>query len=270
MSGGQFDGTPQAQRDKGECVDSLENDGLTLHQLEKRSLPKTEMKDSQVNSERGLTEEGSSDRLPLSVSGSALEIRQEEGQKRDPVIQIHQRYLVMEVEQGMAVIDQHALHERILYEKIKEKMAKGTLESQLLLVPEAIDLSPVEAACVLENKDLFLSFGLQTGEFGGNTIIISGYPSILEKVPPREILFMLLDPILSGGKKPERTDLLDSMMHQMACKAAIKAGDQLSPEMIQELMDLARAEINSHHCPHGRPSTLVFTCVELDKLFKRT
>lgn len=187
-----------------------------------------------------------------------------------PVIQIQQRYLVMEVEQGMAVIDQHALHERILYEKIKERMEKGPLDSQLLIVPEAADLSPIEIACALENKELFETFGLQIGEFGGNTLIISGYPSILERVPPREILFLLLEPLLAGGKKPERTDLFDSMMHQMACKAAIKAGEHLSPDMINELLEQAQNEINSHHCPHGRPSTLIFTCQELDKMFKRT
>lgn len=260
------DGSPYSE---DEC-------GLSLHQISQNVPSENNSKTAAENSSDLLEQRQSVDSSCLTGT-DFLATQESHSQELDPeskknasVIQVQQRYLVMEVEQGMAVIDQHALHERILYEKIKERMEKGPLDSQLLIVPEAADLTPVEIACALENKELFENFGLQIGEFGGNTLIISGYPSILEKVPPREILFLLLEPLLSGGKKPEKTDLFDSMMHQMACKAAIKAGEHLTPEMIGELLDQAQNEINAHHCPHGRPSTLVFTCQELDKMFKRT
>ncbi len=207
--------------------------------------------------ERG-TENTSSD---LQYNGSPSE---------PDVLQIQERYLVMETKDGLAIIDQHALHERILYESIRKQMNEGNLTSQRLLVPEAVDLTPVEMACTLENKDLFEVFGLYLDEFGGNTIVISAYPGILDRIPIRDILFVLLTPILDGGRNPNRMDLLDGMMHQMACKAAVKAGEHLTRESINELIRQANEEINSHHCPHGRPSTLVFTCQELDKLFKRT
>jgi len=185
------------------------------------------------------------------------------------VIQIHNRYLVIETGDGLAIIDQHAVHERVLYERLKQRMAEGTVESQKLLSPIPVDLPPSEAACVLENLKLFTKLGLPVEHFGGNTILINGYPALFPENDPLELLQSLLEPLMTGGKKPDRNDLLDEMMHQMSCKAAIKAGDKLRPDAMAELLQLAREEINSHHCPHGRPSTLVFTCRELDKMFKR-
>ena len=187
-----------------------------------------------------------------------------------PVIQIHDRYLVMETGEGLAIIDQHALHERILYEKLRVRMDSGHLESQQLLVPEAIDLTPSEFACVMDNRDFLKDLGLLADAFGGNTVLISGYPVLLANLTPGEILYTLINPILEGGRKPDKLDLIDDMLHQMACKAAVKAGDFLHSDSIRELLALAEQEINSHHCPHGRPSTLVFTCAEIDKLFCRT
>ena len=186
-----------------------------------------------------------------------------------PVIQIQNRYLVTETEDGLAIIDQHALHERVLYEKLKHRMASGTVESQRLLVPKPVDMPPNEAACVLENRKLLAQLGFLVDHFGGNTILINGYPAVFPDSDPVELLQSLLEPLLLGGKKPDSNDLLDAMMHQMACKAAVKAGDRLRPEAMAELLNLAREEIQSHHCPHGRPSTLVFTCTELDRMFKR-
>ncbi|MDR1493888.1 MAG: DNA mismatch repair endonuclease MutL [Planctomycetaceae bacterium] len=185
------------------------------------------------------------------------------------VTQIHNRYLVIETEDGLAIIDQHAVHERVLYERLKQRMAKGTAESQKLLSPIPVDLTPSEAACVLENLELFAKLGLPVDHFGGATILINGYPAAFPESDPLELLQSLLEPLMTSGKKPDRNDLLDEMMHQMSCKAAIKAGDKLRPDAMTELLQLAREEIYSHHCPHGRPSTLVFTCRELDKLFKR-
>ena len=186
------------------------------------------------------------------------------------IIQVQNRYIVTETDDGLAIIDQHALHERVLYEKLKQRMAQGTVESQRLLVPKPVDLPPNEAACAIENRELLAQLGLLVDHFGGNTVLINGYPAIFPDADPVEILQSLIEPLMLGGKKPDRNDLLDEMMHQMSCKAAIKAGDKLRPEALTELLHMAHEEINSHHCPHGRPSTLVFTCAELDKMFKRT
>jgi DNA mismatch repair protein MutL len=185
------------------------------------------------------------------------------------VVQMLHRYLVMETAEGIAFVDQHAMHERILYEKLKEKMNGGMLESQRLLVPVPVDLAPNELACVLENLAFFKTLGLSVEPFGGNTVLISAFPAILSKTPPTEILLSQIEPFLESGKKLEQGELLDELLHSMACKAAVKAGEKLSSESMRHLIALAEAEINSHHCPHGRPSTLIFTQAEIDKMFKR-
>jgi DNA mismatch repair protein MutL len=157
-----------------------------------------------------------------------------------------------------------------LYEQLKERMGTGRLESQRLLVPIPVDLSPNEFSCVQENTEFFQTLGLQVEPFGGNTVLISAFPAVLSKTPSVEILLAIIEPFLMRGKKLTREELLDELFHSMACKAAVKAGEKLSADSIQYLIQLAEEEINAHHCPHGRPSMLVFTQEELDKMFERT
>jgi len=184
-------------------------------------------------------------------------------------IQIHDRYLIVETEKGVGIIDQHAMHERILYEQLKVRFASGKIDSQRLLVPMPLDLAPTEYACAQENKEFLTNLGLTFEPFGGETILLTGYPAILEKTDPQDLLLGLLDTLLDSSKKPTATDLCDEILHQIACKAAVKAGEKLRPDAMEQLLKFADAEINAHHCPHGRPSMLVFTCDELDKMFKR-
>ena len=80
----------------------------------------------------------------------------------------------------------------------------------------------------------------------------------------------MVEPVLRSGKKLERSELLDELLHSMACKAAVKAGNKLSSDSMQHLLRLAAAEMNAHHCPHGRPSTVILTREEIDKMFERT
>lgn len=185
-------------------------------------------------------------------------------------LQVHNKYLVTESEEGVVVIDQHALHERILYEQLRERALKGNLETQRLLVPEPVDLSSPEVAAVLEHQDLLAQLGLQVEAFGGDTVLVSSCPVMLSSTSPAEILRELIEPLVSGGKTPDRRDLLDELLHMMSCKAAIKAGDRLSPEEISALLEQRHLAQDAHHCPHGRPTALVFTREELDKQFKRT
>jgi DNA mismatch repair protein MutL len=100
--------------------------------------------------------------------------------------------------------------------------------------------------------------------------LISSHPAMLSRMTPVEVLRALVDQLLSGGKPPDRRDLLDELLHMMACKAAIKAGDRLSPDEVAALVAQRHLVQDSHHCPHGRPTALVFTREELDKQFKRT
>jgi DNA mismatch repair protein MutL len=185
-------------------------------------------------------------------------------------LQIHDRYLVAESDDGVMLIDQHALHERILYERLRARILSGAVETQSLLVPEPVDLGPAEAAAVLENRDLLAQLGLKIEPFGGNTVLVIGYPAMLANMGPAEVLRGLVDQLLSGGRLPDRRDLLDELLHTIACKAAIKAGDRLTPEEVDALVQQRHLIDDSHHCPHGRPTALVFSREELDKHFKRT
>ena len=193
-----------------------------------------------------------------------------EGYRLPKALQIHNRYLVSESADGVVVIDQHALHERILYEQLRRRVESGPVETQSLLVSEPVDLSPAEAAAAIEHRELLERLGVRIEPFGGDTILVSGYPAMLAGTSASEVLRGLLEPLMSGGKEPQSRDLLDELMHTIACKAAIKAGDRLTPEEIDSLLDQRHLVDDPHHCPHGRPAALVFSREELDRQFKRT
>jgi DNA mismatch repair protein MutL len=183
--------------------------------------------------------------------------------------QIHNRYLVSEYDDGMVIIDQHALHERVLFEQIKAQVLSKAVDVQRLLVPETVSLPSQEAALVNEYKAALEEIGLHVEPFGGETFLIHAYPAMLKGISPSEVLRQVLEPLLKGGKKPDVRDLLDEMMNMMACKAAIKAGDKLSDDEISELLKQRDLYQETHHCPHGRPTALFFSRDQLDKMFKR-
>jgi len=185
-------------------------------------------------------------------------------------IQLHNRYLITETDEGMAVIDQHALHERILYEELREKALAKRLEVQRLLVPETVGLSSPEFAAVESATETLAQIGIEVEAFGGDTVLIRGYPAILGKRSPGKIFHEIVDHLMTDGKSLEQRDLLDELLHMMSCKAAIKAGDRLSSEEIEALLELRHLCQDAHHCPHGRPTSLIFTKEELDRRFERT
>ncbi len=184
-------------------------------------------------------------------------------------LQVHDRYLVAESDDGVMVIDQHALHERILYEQLRARVLAGPVESQNLLVPEPVDLAPAEAAAALEHKDLLAQLGMRVEPFGGDTVLVSSYPAMLANLNPAELLHEVLNRLLAGDRLPDRRDVLDDLLHTIACKAAIKAGDRLTPEEIESLLAQRHLIDDAHHCPHGRPAALVLRREELDKQFGR-
>ncbi len=194
--------------------------------------------------------------LPALAPGSAM--------------QVHDSYIVLETSEGMLVVDQHALHERILFEQLRKRIRDGKLEVQRLLIPEPIDLPAEQAAVVLEHRDSLAELGLDVSEFGGGTILLSSYPTLLSRRPPFEILQGVIDHLVSKERPPSKEILLDHLMATMACKAAVKAGDRLTQEEMAYLLHLRKLAEDSHHCPHGRPTTLLFSRKQLDKQFGRT
>jgi DNA mismatch repair protein MutL len=184
-------------------------------------------------------------------------------------IQLHDAYIVLETPEGMLVIDQHALHERILFEQLKTRMRTGQLEKQRLLVPEAIDLPAEQAARTLEHRDALAELGLDIEDFGGGTLLLTSYPAILGNRAPASILQVVVDHLMTKERIPSREHLLNHLLSLMACHGAVRSGDRLKPEEIAALLSQRELVNDTHHCPHGRPTSLLFSKQELDRQFRR-
>jgi DNA mismatch repair protein MutL len=184
-------------------------------------------------------------------------------------IQLYDSYLVLETEEGMLVIDQHALHERILFEQLKQRIRSGSLEVQKLLIPETVELPSAQAARTLEQRAALAELGLQVEDFGGGTLLLSSYPAILGNRSPQALLRAVVDQLASHERLPEREHLLNDLLSLMACHSAVRAGDRLTPEEIAALIAQRELADDTHHCPHGRPTSLLFSRQELDRQFRR-
>ena len=184
-------------------------------------------------------------------------------------IQVHDCYLLIETPEGVAVVDQHALHERVLYEHFKQRVLDGEVEQQKLLVPESVELSPREAAVLIEQSELLESLGFGIEAFGNNTVLVQAYPAILRRPDFDRLLQDLADTLEQPGQSPSRRDILESLLQMMACKAAIKAGHRLTAEEMSSLLEQSHLIDDAHHCPHGRPTALVLSRAELDRQFGR-
>jgi len=185
------------------------------------------------------------------------------------VLQLHDSYIVIETPDGMLVIDQHALHERILFEQFKNRWRGGTMEKQRLLIPEPVELTAEQAARVLEAKTELAELGLEVEDFGNGTVLLSSYPALLGKKVPATILREVVDFLVTQDRTPNREQMLNGLMSMMACKAAVKAGDRLTPAQISALLEQRHLVNDTHHCPHGRPTSLLFSRRDLDKQFGR-
>jgi DNA mismatch repair protein MutL len=186
-----------------------------------------------------------------------------------PALQLHNSYLVTESEDGLIIIDQHALHERIMYEELLTRMKRGPLESQHLLIPEVIKASARQIALLEQIQPLLKKLGIEAAAFGPESVGISAFPSFLEKLPAGAFVAELLERGEQELLDLHEEELLHELLDMMACKAAVKAGDPLTSAEIEAL--LARRELleRSSNCPHGRPTTLRLTLNDLEKQFKR-
>ncbi len=184
-------------------------------------------------------------------------------------VQMHNLYLVVEVPEGVLLIDQHALHERILFGQMQERLRLGPLPSQRLLIPEPVELPAAQAALVLEQRAALAELGLEVADFGGNTLVVQSYPALLGKRGPRGVLKAVVEYLSTRERPPSREVLLNDLLALMACHGAVRAGDALSPEEVADLVAQRDAAESSHHCPHGRPTSLLFTRHDLDRQFKR-
>ncbi len=188
-------------------------------------------------------------------------------------IQLHNAYLVAQSDDGLVIIDQHALHERILYEELLARSTRGPLEGQRLLIPEVLPINPRHAAALETVRPLLAKLGIEVEDFDAGSVAVHSFPSLLSKVSPREFLRDLLDRLMeyggAGGSKLTPEELLHEVLDMASCKAAVKAGYPLSQEEIAALLARKHQVERSSNCPHGRPTTLRLTISDLERQFKR-
>src|SRR5947199_10068630 len=140
---------------------------------------------------------------------------------------------------------------------------------QRLLIPEPIELPAHQATLVLDRRADLAELGLEVEGFGGSTVLLHGYPAVLGKRTPQAIFRAVVDYLLTKEKLPAREEMLNDLLSLMACHAAVRAGDRLTPEEIAALVRQRGRADHSHHCPHGRPTSLLFTLHDLERQFRR-
>ncbi len=184
-----------------------------------------------------------------------------------PFGQVDCTYILAQGDEGLYIIDQHAAHERILYEK---NMAGSEITCiQMLVIPENVELSHLETQILIDNILEFQQLGFLVEHFGGNTFLLRGVPKGFNPGTEKKIFLDLLDYFYQKRNKLTIKELHEDMLTMMSCKAAIKAGDRLTAgEMERLLDDLSKTEL-PFSCPHGRPTIVHITGYELEKMFKR-
>ncbi|OGW40268.1 MAG: hypothetical protein A2010_02925 [Nitrospirae bacterium GWD2_57_9] len=187
-----------------------------------------------------------------------------------PLAQVHDSFIVAQSADGMAFIDQHAAHERVLFEKLQDQHAAGTIAQQNLLIPVPVELGHAEIALLSEHLSELQPLGFSVEDFGAGTFMIKAVPAIMHGGDYKRLLLDILDEVKAHGASTRLEKLRDEILSVMACHPAIKVHRKLdSREMEQLLADLFQCRM-PHTCPHGRPTMVKFSLEDLKKLFKRT
>jgi len=184
-------------------------------------------------------------------------------------MQVHNTYLVVDEPDGILIVDQHALHERILYDQLVRRLSAGPLERQRLLLPATVPVSPAQRGLLEEHAALLGRLGIEVSDFGPASVAIHAFPSFLDRLDPREFVRDMLDQFAEEDPGLDGERLVHRILDLMACKAAVKAGDPLSPAEMAELL-ARRADVEkAAACPHGRPTQIRLTLKDLERQFKR-
>lgn len=184
--------------------------------------------------------------------------------------QLGRLYIICASKRGMILIDQHAAHERINYERIKNAYMRDGIEIEELLFPLAVELSPYEANLISRHRKDIESLGIRLEEFGRDSFLIRSVPSILKNADIERVLKDMIGEIATLGEEKSLGSQLDRVISTMACHSSIRANEELNGEKMRSLLEeLDRAEF-PHSCPHGRPVATEITFEEIEKMFKRS
>jgi len=178
-------------------------------------------------------------------------------------------YIIIEINDEMYIIDQHAAHERIMYEKIKKNYYSiGEKESQMLLLPDVINLTHKEMDIARDNIEIFRKAGFELEEFGENTIKLNGVPTVCYDLDTKELFLETLDEINSVARTAKQ-EIEERFIETVACKAAVKAKMSLDVQEVESLMDELLRLPNPFTCPHGRPTAIKMDKKDIEKKFAR-
>ncbi len=185
-------------------------------------------------------------------------------------LQIHDSFIVAQTDDGFIIVDQHALHESIIYEDLCKRVRQGKLQSQKLLIPESFEVSLSWTDSIRKNAKLLERLGIEVASSAPGVMEVRAFPTLLSDVQPIDFVQDLLEKLDDADVHVDPDRLLDDVLDMAACKAAIKAGQKLTDSEIEKLLADRQSAESASRCPHGRPTTIRFSMTDLEKQFKRT
>ncbi|MFN5996257.1 MAG: DNA mismatch repair endonuclease MutL [Paracoccaceae bacterium] len=183
--------------------------------------------------------------------------------------QLHENYIVAQTATGIVLVDQHAAHERLVYERLKRQMAETGIRAQALLIPEIVDLSPTDAARLMDAAPALAEVGLTLEPFGGSAIAIRETPAVLGEVNGEALLRDILDELADSGDSQLVRAKIDAILSRMACHGSVRSGRQMRPEEMNALLREMEATPLSGQCNHGRPTYVELSLHDIERLFGR-
>jgi len=179
-------------------------------------------------------------------------------------------YVVLESDRGMVLMDQHAAHERILFEKMLNQLQQGAAASQRLLLPETVEVPLRDAQFLHEHLEALNRMGVGLSEFGERTFLLDALPPFVKVADPRQFALLLVDELRAAGEGVNMMRLGEQVIAKTVCRHAVKANDPLAAEELNHLVEDLRQCAMPYTCPHGRPTLIEFSSKELEKRFGRT
>lgn len=183
--------------------------------------------------------------------------------------QVHENYIIAQTESGMVIVDQHAAHERLVYERLKRQMAETGIAAQALLIPEIVELSPTDCARLMDHADDLARLGLGIEPFGGGAVAVRETPALLGPVNARAMVLDILDELADQGTSSGIQSQLDAILSRVACHGSVRSGRRMRAEEMNALLREMEATPHSGQCNHGRPTYVELKLADIERLFGR-
>lgn len=255
-----------------DTIKSMPPEDMMEERIRKEPLPEQSKKETEKELAKEayvLREEETYGAKPEGSYEQGSFLKEEEMAKQKIIGQLFDTYWLVEYNDRLFIVDQHAAHEKVMYEKLKKQFEKKEFTSQAISPPIVITLSMREAEVLERFKEQFTKLGFEIEHFGGAEYSICGVPGNLYRLNTRDVLIEMLDELTDGISERATTDVILDKIASMSCKAAVKGSQRLSlPEMEQLMKDLMKLD-NPYNCPHGRPTIIAMSKYEIEKKFKR-